>query len=68
MHSRGLLIDGHEKAGISEMDAIVATTINGAKVLLVDDVTGSLESGKSADLLVFCGNPPKDIHAVSKLL
>ena len=53
------------KAGISEMDTIVAATLNGAKALRVDDVTGSLEAGKSADLLVINGNPLEDIHAIA---
>lgn len=51
-----------EKAGISEMDTIVAATLNGAKVLRVDDITGSLEAGKSADILVIQGNPLKNIR------
>lgn len=51
-----------EKAGISEMDTITAATLNGAKVLRVDDITGSLEAGKSADLLVINGNPLKNIR------
>jgi imidazolonepropionase-like amidohydrolase len=54
-----------EKAGISEMDAIVAATINGAKVLLVDKITGSLEAGKSADLIVIDGDPLKDIRKIA---
>ena len=41
-----------ECAGISEMDTIVAATKVGAEMLKVDDVTGTLEAGKSADLLV----------------
>lgn len=53
------------KAGISEMDTVVAATLNGAKALRVDDVTGSLEAGKSADLLVINGNPLEDIHAIA---
>ena len=51
-----------ENAGISEMDTIVAATLNGAKVLRVDDITGSLEAGKSADLLVINGNPLNHIR------
>lgn len=51
-----------EKVGISEMDTIVAATINGAKVLRVDDITGSLEPRKSADLLVINGNPLENIR------
>lgn len=54
-----------ECAGISEMDTIVAATLNGAKVLRVDDITGSLEAGKSADLLVVNGNPLKDIRELT---
>lgn len=53
------------KAGLSEMDTIVAATLNGAKALRVDDITGSLEKGKSADLLVINGDPLKDITAIS---
>lgn len=51
-----------ERAGISEMDTIVAATLNGAKVLRVDAITGSLAAGKSADLLVVNGNPLRDIR------
>lgn len=52
------------KAGISEMDTIVAATRNGAKALGVDQLTGSLEAGKSADLLVINGNPLDHIEAI----
>lgn len=45
-----------EKVGISEMNTIVAATSNGAKVLRVYDKTGSLEAGKSADLLSTYGS------------
>ena len=47
------------------MDTIVAATLNGAKALRVDDITGSLEAGKSADLLVLDGNPLDDIKAIA---
>ncbi len=53
-----------EKVGISEMDTIVAATSNGAKVLRVYYKTGSLEAGKSADLLVINGNPLENIRAI----
>ena len=54
-----------EKAGISEMDTIVAATKAGAEMLKVDNVTGSLEEGKSADLLVINGNPLENIRAIA---
>lgn len=51
--------------GFSAGDAIVAATSGGAKLLRVDDVTGTIEAGKSADILVINGNPLEDIHAIS---
>ena len=54
-----------EKAGISEMDTIVAATRLGAEMLKVGDVTGTLGSGKFADLLVIDGNPLENIRAIS---
>ncbi len=54
-----------EKAGISTMETIAAATLNGAKALRVDDVTGSLEAGKFADLLVIDGNPLREIRELS---
>lgn len=53
------------KAGLSEMEVIVAATKNGAEMLRVDDITGTLEAGKFADLLVINGNPLEDIHNIS---
>ena len=47
------------------MDTIKAATINGAKVLRVDKITGALEAGKSADLLVVNGDPLENIRAIS---
>ncbi|MCI5773468.1 MAG: amidohydrolase family protein [Erysipelotrichaceae bacterium] len=54
-----------EKAGISEMDTIIAATRDGAEMLKVDDVTGTLEEGKYADLLVINGNPLENIRAIA---
>lgn len=54
-----------ECADISPMDTITAATLNGAKVLGVDDITGSIEAGKSADLLVIDGNPLHDIRELT---
>ena len=54
-----------EKAGISEMDTIVAATKTGAEMLLVGDITGTLEAGKFADLLVLEGNPLENIREIA---
>jgi imidazolonepropionase-like amidohydrolase len=53
------------KAGLTEMEVILAATKNGAEMLKVDDITGTLEEGKFADILVLKGNPLSDIHNIS---
>lgn len=52
------------KAGLTEMETILAATKNGAEMLKIDDITGTLEQGKFADLLVLSKNPLDDIHNV----
>lgn len=54
-----------EKAGISPMETIVAATKTGAEMLKVGTITGTLEVGKFADLLVLNGNPLENIRAIS---
>lgn len=53
------------KAGLTNMEVLVAATKNGAEMLKIDDITGTLEAGKFADLLVINGNPAEDIKTVS---
>lgn len=53
-----------EKAQISAMDTIVAATKIGAEMLQVGDITGTLEEGKFADLLVIEGNPLENIRDI----
>ena len=53
------------KAGLTAMETIVAATKNGAEMLKIDNITGTLEVGKFADLLVIDGNPLEDIHNIS---
>ena len=53
------------KAGLTEMETIMAATKNGAEMLKIDNITGTLEIGKFADLLVINGNPLEDIHNIS---
>ncbi|MGL4551615.1 MAG: amidohydrolase family protein, partial [Gemmataceae bacterium] len=43
--------------GMSELDALRAITLNGAKQLGIDRRTGSIEPGKDGDLAVFNGHP-----------
>jgi imidazolonepropionase-like amidohydrolase len=55
------------KAGMDEMEALKAITINPAEILGIDDQVGSIEEGKDADLVVFDGNPLMDLHYETRL-
>ncbi len=51
-----------EWGGLSPMDAIVAGTLNGAKLLGWDKRIGSLETGKWADIVAVTGDPLTDVR------
>ncbi len=51
------------KAGIDAEDIVKMMTINPAKMLQVEDVIGSIEEGKHADLVVYSNNPIKTYDA-----
>jgi imidazolonepropionase-like amidohydrolase len=50
------------KAGMTPMEAIVATTKTASEVLALEKKVGTLEKGKLADLVVVDGDPLKDIR------
>lgn len=56
------------ECGLSPMQAIQAATITNAKALGIHTETGSIEIGKSADLLVVTGNPIGDITELQNTL
>jgi imidazolonepropionase-like amidohydrolase len=47
--------------GFSPMEAIVAATKHGSELMRMEDETGTVETGKYADLLVVDGDPLEDI-------
>jgi imidazolonepropionase-like amidohydrolase len=49
------------KAGMTEMQAIMATTRIAAELLQMDDRLGTVEAGKYADLIAVDGDPLSDI-------
>lgn len=53
--------------GASEIDALKGITINGARLCGVADETGSIVSGKYADIIAVDGDPIKNISSLSKV-
>jgi len=54
------------KSGLKEEEAWKAITINPAKISGIDNRVGSLKEGKDADIVIFEGNPLKNIDSKPK--
>jgi len=52
------------KAGLTPLEAIQAATITPARVMKLDQETGSIEVGKRADLIVLDANPLANISNI----
>jgi imidazolonepropionase-like amidohydrolase len=52
------------EAGLSEMEALRAATLNSADVLGIGETHGSIDVGKIADMVVLRGNPVDDIASI----
>lgn len=50
------------EAGMTELEAIETATVNGARLCMLDTVTGTLEPGKRADFVILSDNPLEDIR------
>ena len=59
-------LEVYSEAGISNADVLKIATIDSARVVGVDDRTGSIAVGKNADLVLLDGNPLDDISAVRR--
>ncbi|MBK7123012.1 MAG: amidohydrolase family protein [Chitinophagaceae bacterium] len=57
-----------EAAGFTPLEAIKIATCNGSIALGFDKTTGTIETGKSADLLIIDGDPSKNISDIRKVL
>jgi imidazolonepropionase-like amidohydrolase len=52
------------EAGMSEMDVIVAATINAADLIDMADSIGTIETGKFADIIAVANSPLENIEAL----
>jgi imidazolonepropionase-like amidohydrolase len=59
-----LELECYVRCGMSPLDAITAATKVGAEVMRMDDLIGTIEPGKLADLVVIDGDPLSDISLV----
>ena len=57
-----------EADGFTPLEAIKIGTLNGAIALGFDKTIGTIETGKSADLLIIDGDPSKNISDIRKVL
>jgi imidazolonepropionase-like amidohydrolase len=56
-----------QRAGLSPMDALMATTRVAASILDLDHELGTIEEGKIADLILLDGNPIEDAFALDRV-
>jgi len=54
-------------AGLSNMDVIIAATLENARFFSVDERLGSIEKGKIADLILLRENPLEDLKAMGTI-
>jgi len=55
------------EAGMPAMEAIKSATMNAADLLGISDRIGSIEKGKSADIIAVNGDPIKDIKVLNSM-
>jgi imidazolonepropionase-like amidohydrolase len=60
-------MEAMQKAGLSPMDVIVASTRNGARAMGRGRDLGTIEKGKAADLLLVNSDPTRDVRALRDL-
>jgi imidazolonepropionase-like amidohydrolase len=58
----------HEQLGIHPLTVIKLASLNNAKIMNIDNRTGSIEVGKEADLVLMTQNPAGGIRAVNSLV
>ncbi len=59
-----LVFEAYSEAGMKPVEIIQAATRNGASLLGMQDLIGTLEAGKLADIIAVPGDPLKDVRAL----
>jgi imidazolonepropionase-like amidohydrolase len=60
-------IEIYEQAGMSKAEALKTATLNPARLVGIDDRTGSITVGKEADLLLVDGDVSADLGALRRV-
>ena len=60
-------MEAMQAAGLTPMQVLIASTSGGARAMGAGKETGTVEKGKSADLLVVAGDPTKDVANLRKV-
>ena len=60
-------MEAMQHAGMTPMQVIVASTATASHAMGVDKVTGTIEKGKDADLLILAADPSKDVTNFRKI-
>jgi imidazolonepropionase-like amidohydrolase len=55
------------ECGFTPMEALVAATRNGARLIGIEDQVGTVEAGKVADLLILSDDPLADIENIRRI-
>jgi imidazolonepropionase-like amidohydrolase len=62
-----LTLQAYQADGLSPLEVIRTATVNAADLLGLGARIGTLETGKSADIIAVDGDPLKDIRELSKV-
>jgi imidazolonepropionase-like amidohydrolase len=60
-------MEAMQASGLTPMQVLTASTRGGSLAMGLEDVTGTIEKGKSADLVVLSADPTKDIANLRKI-
>jgi imidazolonepropionase-like amidohydrolase len=60
-------MEAMQKAGMTPMQVVVASTATAARASMLDSVTGTIEKGKDADLLLLAADPTVDVANFRKI-